>query len=829
MEIVGTASVSDVCGQVGPALVNPIVALPPGVLSTYSPPLPFTIGEEYNDPNGEFLGWPFIGDQKPLNIRDLACPTFGLGRATGADGSVTTTYGPPYLPIIIPPLQILTLDPSWQKSCGGILHNAPGLKSYGIIDPPRILTPADALGPVVPATVPAIQTAAPLSTAENIAKPGPTTATGIPTATQVPNLPDTQNSPPSDPPSDPPSNPSSNPSSDSPSDPSSDPPPDPPSDPPSDPKAGSQTVVNPPLSLDPESSGFHTGEASLGQNQRVPSVVFVQESDPKTKLPSLGAIIVGALNGVNLQVSEITNPDEVGKIRQTSSGAAQHEDNLISNSASPGFVTIAGQTLIVDSSKVVLAGMTLLPGDPGVIISGTPVSLALSGTVFINNSPMPIADTAPLTPNRILTVAGQAVTANPTRLAIAGSYIIPGGPIHLISGTPISLDPSGIIHIGDSTINYLAAQTEPASAVLLTAGGQLFTANPNGFDIGSLRIAPGGPAVTISGTPISLASSGVVIIGDSTVSLQQGQTPVPKVFTVADKTFTANPTGFNIGNSRIGPNSPTITISGTPVFLGPSGILVIGSLTTSLSATPTLPSTASVFTVGGQTFSADPSGFNVAGSKVLPGGNLVILSGTTVSLSPSGVLNIGDSAISLPTLQTTAPPVYTFGGLAVTAESSGAVLIGGTTIVPGELGATISGTPISLAPSGVLVIGSSTYTLPIPTTRPDEIIVFTAAGLVFTRKSTGLVIFNGTSIFPGGPQISILGTPVSLNTQGSLVVGTSVVPLSAELPGSTEGTAAVPPQEFSGGAWKMDGGCRLMRRLSGILLGTIALKWLLLT
>lgn len=814
MEIVGTASVSDVCGQVGPALVNPIVALPPGVLSTYSPPLPFTIGEEYYDPNGQFFGWPFFGDQKPLDIRDLACPTFGLGRATGADGAVTTTYGPPYLPIIIPPLQILTLDPSWQKTCGNIVHNAPGLKSYGIIDPPRILTPADALGPSVPANVPALQTAAPLSTAENNAQPAPTTATGIPTATQVSTLPDTQkNSPPSDPPSDPPPVP----------------PFDPPPDPPSDPKAGPQTGVNPPLSLDPESSGFQNDEASLGQNQQVPSIVLVQGSDPKTKQPSLGAIIVGVFNGVNLQRSKTANPDEVGKSSQTSGGAAQNEDTLLSNSASPEFVTIAGQTLIADPSKIVLTGITLLPGDPGVSISGTPVSLAPSGTLFINNSPMPIADTTPLTPNRILTVAGQAVTANPTRLAIAGSYITSGGPTQLISGIPISLAPSGIVHIGDSTINLLAAQTEPASAVLLTAGGQLFTANPSGFDIGKLRIAPGEPAVIISGTPISLAPSGVVVIGDSTVLLQQGQTPVPKVFTVADKTFTANPMGFNIGNSRISPSNPTITISGTPVFLGPSGILVIGSLTTSLSATPTQPPTARIFTVGGQTFSADPIGFNVAGSTVVPGGNPVILSGTTVSLSPSGVLNIGDSAISLPTLQTAAPRVYKIGGLALTAESSGAVLIGGTTIVPGGLEATISGTPISLAPSGVLAIGSSTYTLPIQTTRPDEIIVFTAAGLVFTRKSTGPVIFNGTSILPGGPPISISGTQVSLNTQESLVVGTSVVSISAELPGSTQGTVTVSPQEFSGGAWRMDEGCRLMRRLSGVLLGTIALKWLLLT
>lgn len=792
MEIVGTATVSDVCGQVGPALTNPIVALPPGVLSTYSPPFPVTIGEEYSDPNGQFLGWPFIGDQKPLVIKDLACPTFGLGRFTGVDGSVSTTYGPPYLPIIIPPIQIMTLDPSWQKTCGSILHNAPGLKSYGIIDPPRILIPVDALGPPAPATVPALQTATPPSIPENIAQPAATTAPGIPAATHVPAIPDAQNSPSSDPPS--------------------------------NPKADPQTGANPFSSLDPESSDPHVNEtpqasaANLGkpeQNQQAPSTGLEQGRDPKKTEPDLGAIILSAFRGINLQPSKITNPDEAGK--------RKNQDDPLSNSASPEFVTVAGQALIAEPSKVIVAGITLLPGDPGVSISGTPVSLAPSGTLFIDNSPMPIADTAPPKPNPILTLADQVFTANPTGFVVAGSYITPGGPAQLISGTPISLDSSGVIYIGDSTINLPAVQTEPASAVLLTVGGQLFTANPSGFNLGNSRVVPGGPAVMISGTPISLAPSGVVVIGDSTVSLQQAQTPVSKVFTVADKTFTANPTGFNIGDSRIDPGSPTITISGTPVFLGQSGILVIGSLTTSLPATPTQPLPPNkIFTVGGQTFSADPTGFNVAGSRVIPGGIPVILSGTTVSLSPSGVLIIGDSAIPLPT-QTNARGVYTVGGLAITAESSGAIVIGGTTIVPGGLGATISGTPISLGPSGVLAIGSSTYTLPIPTAQADGIAVFTAAGLVFTRKPSGVVIFNGTSIFPGGSAVSISGTQVSLNTQGSLVVGTSVVSLSTGSPGSTQGLA-VPPQAFLGGAWSMFE-ASVMRKLSCVLLGTMALEW----
>lgn len=787
------------CGPVGPAYTNPIVALPPGVLSTYSPGFPVTFGEKYSDPNGQFLGWPFIGYQKPLNIKDLACPTFGLGRFTGADYSVTTTYGPPYLPIIIPPLQIMTLDPSWQKTCGSILHNAPGIKSFGIIDPPRILTPADAIGPPAPATVPALQSANPLSKAENIAQPAPTTAPGIPVATPVPKIPDIQNFSPSDPPS--------------------------------DPKSDPQTGANPISSLDPkfpESSGLQISEipqpgvANSGkpeQNQQAPLTGLEQGSDPKTKQLGLGAIILSAFSGVNLQPSKIAIPLEVGK--------KNNQDNSLSNSASPEFVTIAGQTLIAEPSKIIVAVITLLPGAPRVSNSGTPVSLAPSGTLSINNSPTPIAETAPRTPNPILTVAGQVFTANPTGFVVAGSYITPGGPAQHISGTPISFDSSGVIYIGDSTTILPAMQTEPASAVILAVGGRLFTASPSGFNLGKSIIVPGRPAVTISGTPISLDPSGVMVIGDSTVSLQQAQTPVPKVFTVADVIFAANPTGFNIGNSRIGPSIPAITISDTPIFLGPSGILVIGSLTTSLSATRTQPSpSVKLYTVGGQTFSADPIGFNVDGSRVIPGGTPVILSGTIVSLSLSGVLIIGDSSISLPT-QTVAPGVYAVAGLAITAQASGAVVIDETTIVPGGLGATISGTPISLAPSGgVLAIGSSTYTLPIPTTQVDGVKLITAADLLFTRILSGAAIFNRTSIFPGGSAIIISGTQVSLNTQGSLIVGPSVVPLSTGSPGSAQ-VVTMPPQEYLSGTWSTFEGS-VMSRLSCILLGTIALKWLVI-
>ena len=55
---------------------------------------------------------------------------------------------------------------------------------------------------------------------------------------------------------------------------------------------------------------------------------------------------------------------------------------------------------------------------------------------------------------------------------------------------------------------------------------------------------------------------------------------------------------------------------------------------------------SSVFTVGGETFTAAPTGFAVSGTTLSPNGPAVTIGGTAVSLGPPG-LPIGSSTISL--------------------------------------------------------------------------------------------------------------------------------------------------------------------------------------
>lgn len=162
-----------------------MITLPPGAVSTFVP-RSYLYQEEEKWFDHGVMGIP--GTIKPLDLADLACPTFGVGKSTAPDGTIETTYGAPYLPIIIPPKQLTTLDPVWHKSCTEVLSVGEFLKSFAIVDPPRILQPAAALGPTSPAKLPAIKTPVlqPVTTKPN-ASPVPNTGKIFPAATAAPD------------------------------------------------------------------------------------------------------------------------------------------------------------------------------------------------------------------------------------------------------------------------------------------------------------------------------------------------------------------------------------------------------------------------------------------------------------------------------------------------------------------------------------------------------------------------------------------------------------------------------------------------------------------
>ena len=87
---------------------------------------------------------------------------------------------------------------------------------------------------------------------------------------------------------------------------------------------------------------------------------------------------------------------------------------------------------------------------------------------------------------------------------------------------------------------------------------------------------------------------------------------------------------------------------GTPVRLAPGAAdAVIGTSTQTLASAVITP--ADIITVGGVIATANPSGFTIAGSTVIPGAKGVVVNGTVVSLAPGGTLFVGNSSTVLPT------------------------------------------------------------------------------------------------------------------------------------------------------------------------------------
>ena len=700
----------DQCTTVGPKLINPIISLPPNGLSTWRPPAnegllkpdSFSVGEIWDDPTDDWTV-PLSEGIKQLDINDLACPTWGLGKSTAINGTVLTTIGPPWLPLIVPPSGLFSLDPIWASECTAIMTDQFALHTFALFDPPIALTPAALLLPTgVAGPTSADPTAIserPTNSAE-AAKPGslrkdhPTAPakTGDPRRESPAPTPAIASADPAgsasrpDSPADSPNNIEN-----------------PPSDPPSDPKAPS-VLENP--SADP----------------KAPIIpVSLPGETPQAQTQGLGAIIYNAF----------------GK-----------SDNRVDGS-SP--ISLPPQSVFVINTRTFTANPTgftindaaITPGGTPHIVDGTTISLGESGVLAIGSSTISLANPVSST---VLAVAGQIFTPNPSIFSIAGTIISAGGSAITFDGTAVSLDESGALAIGSTTISLTNPSPTSSATEVFTVAGQTFTPNPSVFPIDGTSISVDGPAATVSGTVISLGQNGVLRIGSSTVSLLNPSDIYPsKMYTVAGQTFTPNPSAFSLAGTTISAGGPAVTVDGTVFSLGQAGELAIFSSTFDLPPLSYTPSKA--FTVAGQTFTPNPSAFPVANTIISGGGPAATVNGTIISLQPSGILLIGSSTIPL---LTTPRPTFSLSdididGFDVKAESSSIVIVDGKTLTAGEAGVTLpGGKAVSLEAGGAtLDIGTGRFALP----------------------TTGSSAANGSSIsvqaFTGGGQGKAKGLGLS--------------------------------------------------------------------
>ena len=665
--MVGTVSVVDECVTFGPKLVNPILTLSPGALSTWQPPHNqfysnydyFMIGERWEDPAaglGDFGGTEEDGIS-PLNVKDLACPTWGLGQSLSA-GTTVLTIGPPWLPLIVPPREVLSLDPTWASSCTGIFTGANGFTTFQIFDPPIALTPSAWLVDPTPTAVPT--PADPTTISEQTtpsakaAKPEPPPDPAAPASNTRGSGTD---------PTPPPVVASADPIESVAPHGSSVAYPKNQGDPPTDPPANPVVVGNLPAG-DPNGPSSKSSDPPPGDSQNSPPdhnppavPVPPKTRESQAQAQGLGAIIYNAF----------------GKSRSGNSLPTDNNDNddVDNSPVTQNTLTIAGQELMPDPSGIAIGGSRLLPGGSAVTISNTPISLGSSGILVVGSSTTSLATPAQLGPpfipaaTKALTVAGQTFTPNPSAFSIAGSAVVAGGNAVTISNTPVSLGSLGILVVGSSTMQlptHLDPPSIPFATKVLTVAGQTFTPNPFAFPIAGTTLSAGGPAITVSGTVVSLGPSGAVVIGSSTVSL-------PSTYTVAGQTFTLLSSAIAIAGTTISVGGLAATVDGTIISLQTSDTLIVGSSTIPLS-------------ISQSTFSPDVNvdGFDVEvssafavvdGKIVRPGAAGVTISGEVISLEAGGeTLDIGTGRFALQPMQTEAAN-GSINVQAFTGESSG--------------------------------------------------------------------------------------------------------------------------------------------------------------
>ena len=692
---------NDECANVGPVLTSPIITLAPGELSTWVPMsgymTSFTNGLALSDFDSGAAD--FVGETKALLIKDLACPTWGLGMSTSA-GTVFPTVGPPFLPLIIPPAQAFTLDPTWSALCTGIMDDVLQPGTFWIFDPPTVLTPAsNMMAP--PKSTPAVAQASPTTapgsqpTASAVSiKPAspPTNHEAPPAATEDPvagsrvsstSLAPTESSPlVSDPDG-------STPSTSDNVDPSANTTPILPAaltssaiqaeDPPIYPAA------SPSASPDP-SSGSHSDPVSVPNAPAQAATNEGESSEPQTQ--DLGAIIYNAFGG--------SGPQSSGQWSEDTS-----ETNIMTLPASISqlITTIDSHVLAINPSDLAFDGTTYSPGGPAMTLSsnlfafvpntGSDDKLTSDGSNG-QASGLLMASTP-------IVIGGHTLVHSPSGIAIDGQSLQPGSSALTLSNTPISLGSSGFLVFGSSSI-ILPSQS------IFVIGSQTFTANPTGYPLDAGSISPDGPVETTDGTAITPGSSGIFAMGTSKFTL-----PDNGVFTVVSQLITPNPSAFPIAGTTISAGDPGVTVDGTVVSLGPSGVLAIGSSTFTLPSPMPAASVNQPLVFAGQTITPSGSVSSVAGTTLLPGGPAVTIDGTIVSLQPSGTLIVGSNSFALPTPSTS---IYDIGGFSVQAESSFAV-VDGVTVDPGAAGVTVGGSAVSLELGGkTLDVGSGRFAMP---------------------------------------------------------------------------------------------------------------------
>ena len=387
-------------------------------------------------------------------------------------------------------------------------------------------------------------------------------------------------------------------------------------------------------------------------------------------------------------------------------------------------------------------------------------------------------------PPRALTPA-TAMVPRPTPTDQAGPQKIPAMPSPTLVQVPAqtqSLDPPAD---PPAPMDSSAAEDPPNNSS--SGKGSLGNPNhsPNGIDDVNSDPSDPNPGPLVEGDPPQ-ADPETPSNPSKVTPGEENPLPAAAVVTIGHQTFTALPTGgFKAAGATIQPGDPTVTIQGTPVWLG-SSMLLAGSSTVFLPK----GDMGGPLTAEALTFAPLGEGAIVLqGNTLSANGLATTISGKAVSLDVSGLV-IDGQTFAIPRLAPEAAhpnSVLTVAGHTVSRDGSSKIYVDGVMLEMNGQAKTVSGTVLSLM-SGSLIINGQKYPLPTPapTAIPGLDAVYTLAGQTITFFGGQSAIIDGTLFSVNGPAVTIPGTTVSLASASLLINGQSYAlpAISAAIPSS---------------------------------------------
>lgn len=340
---------------------------------------------------------------------------------------------------------------------------------------------------------------------------------------------------------------------------------------------------------------------------------FAFDSAPNPQMSAVTPIIQQGPNGGLVIGSKTIMPGNAGFVNE-------HQ------------VSVGSSNVVIDGSSFAFPAATSSPASYPINVGGVPIAPGLHNAVVIGS--------LTYEPGARLTESGHTVSVGSGTVAVDGTlHIVPTPPassLLQIEGNTVRKDPSGNIMVGSSTVKpggkaNIAGHTISVAAaddnIIIDHNTYALSKSPGPVQIPSSPSMTGSPLI-IDGETVRKNPGGDIVIGSSTIT--QGSQ-----VTIAGHTLSA-------GFSNLFFDGKTYAM---PISAGP----VIESSTVTSPPPQSTSLSRFVFTIGDQVFTAQPTGFALAGTSVALNGPGVAISGTVVSLGTAGLV-IGSKTMALPSV-----------------------------------------------------------------------------------------------------------------------------------------------------------------------------------